>query len=78
MKFELSDHGLPLIQLKEARRELVLSLQHAANPIDQNILAQIVNVQIAIRAVEAVLEDLDSEIDGFAGATVAVLVAGRA
>jgi hypothetical protein len=64
MKMEFSDHGLPLIQLKEARRELVLSLQQSADPISQQTLSQIVNIQIAISAVETVMEDLDSELDG--------------
>jgi hypothetical protein len=78
MRFDFTDHGLPLIQLKEARRDLVLSLQGASDPISQDVLAQIVNVQIAISAVEAVIEDLDNETDGMAASNVAAFMSGRA
>ncbi len=77
MKSDLVDHGLPLIQLKEARRELVLSLQQTVGPISQNVLAQLVNIQIGISAVEAVIEDLDSESDG-PGEVRFACVSGRA
>ncbi len=78
MKCDFADHGLPLIQLKEARRELVLSLQHSPAPVNQQVLAQIVNIQIAIAAIEAVVEDLDSELDGAATSAVVTAFTGRA
>ena len=55
------DHGLPLVQLKEQRRELVVALQRHAGPISGWQLLQIATVQQAISAFEEVIFDLDAE-----------------
>jgi hypothetical protein len=57
----LSDHGLPLIQLKEQRRDLVVALQNRNGPISSWELMQIAAVQQAISAFEEVISDLDAE-----------------
>ena len=46
----LPDHGLPLIQLKEQRRDLVVALQNRSGPISSWELMQIAAVQQAISA----------------------------
>jgi hypothetical protein len=56
-----SDHGLPLIQLKERRRELVLALQNRVGPISDDELKQIAGIQQTISAFEDVIADLDYE-----------------
>ncbi len=60
MKY-LPDHGLPLIQLKEQRRDLVVALQNRSGPISSWELMQIAAVQQAISAFEEVIADLDAE-----------------
>jgi len=55
------DHGLPLVQLKEQRRELVVALQRHPGPISGWQLLQIATVQQAISAFEEVIFDLDAE-----------------
>lgn len=57
----LNDHGLPLIQLRERRRDLIVALigQHGL-PSEQHI-SELAAIQSAIAALEAVLEDLDAE-----------------
>ncbi len=57
----IPDHGLPLVQLKEQRRELVVALQRHAGPISGWQLLQIATVQQAISAFEEVIIDLDAE-----------------
>ena len=57
----IPDHGLPLVQLKEQRRELVVALQRHAGPISSWQLLQIATVQQAISAFEEVISDLDAE-----------------
>ncbi|WP_024510247.1 hypothetical protein [Bradyrhizobium sp. ARR65] len=57
----LHDHGLPLVQLKEQRRDLVVSLQNRSGPISGWELMQIAAVQQAIMAFEEVIADLDAE-----------------
>lgn len=57
------DHGLPLVQLKERRREMVVALQNRAGPIGEDELRQIAAVQQAISAFEEVIADLDCEIE---------------
>jgi hypothetical protein len=56
------DHGLPLVQLKEQRRELVLALMGREGPSRAQI-AEISFLQQAIAAMEAVIVDLDAEIE---------------
>ena len=57
----LPDHGLPLTQLKEQRRDLVVALQNRSVPISSWELMQIAAVQQAISAFEEVIADLDAE-----------------
>jgi hypothetical protein len=58
---DLPAHGLPLIQLKEQRRDLVVSFQNRNGPISGWELMQIAAVQQAIMAFEEVIADLDAE-----------------
>jgi hypothetical protein len=60
MMRHLPDHGLPLIQLKEQRRDLVVALQNRQGPISGWELMQIAAVQQAIMAFEEVIADLDA------------------
>jgi hypothetical protein len=46
----LPDHGLPLVQLKEQRRDLVVALQNRTGPVSGWELMQIAAVQQAISA----------------------------
>lgn len=55
----LLDHGLPLVQLKERRRELVVALQNQNRPLDAHQLLQIAAIQQAILAFQEVIDDLD-------------------
>ena len=60
MMRHLPDHGLPLVQLKEQRRDLVVALQNRAGPGTGWELMQIAAVQQAISAFEEVIADLDA------------------
>ncbi|MDI4236596.1 hypothetical protein OZ411_27665 [Bradyrhizobium sp. Arg237L] len=62
----LPDHGLPLVQLKEQRRDLVVALQNRAGPVSGWELMQIAAVQQAISAFEEVIADLDAELEAAA------------
>lgn len=55
------DHGLPLIQLKERRREMVIALQNRTGWVTEDELTKIAAIQQAIAAIEAVVTDLDCE-----------------
>jgi hypothetical protein len=57
------DHGLPLVQLKEQRRELVVALMGRKDPISKDQIAEIASLQQAIAAIEAVVVDLDAQIE---------------
>jgi hypothetical protein len=57
----LPDHGLPLVQLKEQRRDLVVALQNRSGPVTGWELMQIAAIQQAIQAFEEVISDLDAE-----------------
>jgi hypothetical protein len=61
MMRHLDDHGLPLIHLKEQRRDMVVSFQNRSGPISGWELMQIAAVQQAIMAFEEVIADLDAE-----------------
>jgi hypothetical protein len=61
----MPDHGLPLVQLKEQRRDLVVALQRHLGPISGWQLMQIAAVQQAISAFEEVITDLDAEAEAF-------------
>jgi hypothetical protein len=65
MKY-LPDHGLPLIQLKEQRRDLIVALQNRNGPVSGWELMQIAAVQQAISAFEDVIADLDAEMEAAA------------
>jgi hypothetical protein len=62
----LPDHGLPLVQLKEQRRDLVVALQNRNGPVSGWELMQIAAVQQAISAFEDVIADLDAELEAAA------------
>jgi hypothetical protein len=57
----LEDHGLPLVQLKERRRDLIVALMGRQGPLSKQQIAEIASLQSAIAAFEAVLDDLDAE-----------------
>jgi N-methylhydantoinase B/oxoprolinase/acetone carboxylase alpha subunit len=54
------DHCLPLVQLKERRRDLVRALRLPQH-IHQDLIAEIASVQLAIKAIEEVADDMDDE-----------------
>jgi len=60
---KLPDHGLPLVQLKEQRRDMVVSLQNRSGPVGSLELMQIAAIQTAILAFEEVIVDLDAEME---------------
>ena len=55
------DHGLPLVQLREQRRELVMALSGSKDPISSTQTAEIALLQHTIAAMESVIVDLDAE-----------------
>jgi hypothetical protein len=63
MSAYFADHGLPLVQLKERRRDLVIALRNRKRPPAKDELTEIAWVQQAISAVEEVIADLDAEIE---------------
>jgi hypothetical protein len=63
------DHGLPLVQLKEQRRELIIALMGRTGPLSKQQIAEIGAIQHAIAAMETVIADLDSEIGTVFAAT---------
>jgi hypothetical protein len=66
MTRHLPDHGLPLIQLKEQRRDLIVALQNRSTPVSYWELMQIAAIQQAISAFEEVISDLDAELEAAA------------
>ena len=64
----LPDHGLPLVQLKEQRRDLIVALQNRNGPVSGWELMQIAAVQQTISAFEDVIADLDAEMEAEAAA----------
>jgi hypothetical protein len=60
----LEDHGLPLVQLKEQRRDLVVALMGHQQSVSSHIIMQIAAIQQTIAAIEAVITDLDAELQG--------------
>jgi hypothetical protein len=59
---DFMDHGLPLIGLKEQRRDLIVALLGRKGPIPTKMINEIAAIQQAIAAIEAVIVDLDAEI----------------
>lgn len=53
----ISNDRLPLVLLRERRRELVLSLQGATDAVTRERIREIAEVQQAIKAIEAVLAE---------------------
>lgn len=62
---ELLDHGLPLVALKERRRDLIVALKERDVSLSDEKIAEIAAVQQAIAAIEAVICDLDAEVAAF-------------
>ncbi|MET3839719.1 hypothetical protein [Bradyrhizobium sp. OAE829] len=58
----LEDHGLPLVQLKERRRDMIVALLRRTGPIKNSQIAEIARIQQTIAAAEAVIVDLDTEL----------------
>jgi hypothetical protein len=56
------DHGLPLVDLKEQRRDLIVALMRRKGPISKEAINEIAAIQQAITAIEAVIVDLDAEL----------------
>jgi hypothetical protein len=59
----IEDHGLPLVQLKEPRRELVVALSRRHLPISGREIAKLAALQQTIAAMEAIVDDLDAPIE---------------
>ena len=57
------DHGLPLVQLKERRRDLVIALRNRKRPPAEHELMEIASVQQAIFAIEEVIANWDAEVE---------------
>lgn len=62
MSYNLPDHGLPLVALKEQRRELIVSLLGRTGPLPDEMIHKIAAIQTAIKAFEAVIDDMDEEL----------------
>jgi hypothetical protein len=58
---EMIDHGLPLVQLKERRREMVVALKGRTGSIGDDELRKIAAIQHTISAFEEVIAALDYE-----------------
>jgi len=56
-----TDHGLPLVQLKERRREMVVALQNRTGSVTDDELRKIAAIQQTISAFEDVIADMDCE-----------------
>lgn len=55
------DHGLPLVQLNEQRRDLVVALMgRRPGPISKEQIADIAAIQQAIACMEAIIVDLET------------------
>jgi hypothetical protein len=58
----LEDHGVPLVHLKEQRRDLIVALLGRTGRITKPQIAEIAAIRQAIAAVEAAVVDLDTEL----------------
>ncbi len=76
---QFDDHGLPLVALKEHRRDLVIALTGLNGPLSIEKISEIAAIQQAIAAIESVVCDLDAEIAGFEGLipSIAIAAVGR-
>jgi len=61
------DHGLPLVSLKEQRRDLIIALMGRKGPLSKEKIAEIAAIQQAIAAIESVICDLDAEMAAIEG-----------
>ena len=59
---DIADHGLPLVSLKEQRRDLIVSLRGRSGPLARQTVVEIAALQTAIAAIEAVIADLDDDV----------------
>ncbi len=59
------DHGLPLVALKEQRRDLIIALIGRDDPLSKETIVEIASIQQAIAAIESVICDLDAEMAAF-------------
>src|ERR1700712_144040 len=59
------DHGLPLVALKEQRRDLVIALIGRKGPLSGEKIGEIAAFQLAIAAIDSVICDLDAEMVAF-------------
>jgi hypothetical protein len=69
---DLPDHGLPVVQLKEQRRELIVAFQNRTGPVSGWELMQIAAIQQAISAFEDVIADLDAETESVPQAPILI------
>ena len=53
----ISNDRLPLVHLREQRRELVLSLQGQSHALTRDRIREIAELQQAIKAIEAVIAE---------------------
>lgn len=53
----LSDHRLPLVLLRERRRELVMEMRSRTPSISNDLIQEIAAIQQTIKAVEAVIAE---------------------
>jgi hypothetical protein len=63
MSDDFPDHGLPLVHLKERRRDLVIALRGRKRPPAEHELMEIASVQQAIVAIEEVIANWDAEVE---------------
>jgi len=56
-QFGLTDHKLPLIFMRERRRELVLELQAEGGKVTMQKIRDIAAIQQAIKAIEIVIAE---------------------
>ena len=61
MSNDFLDHGLPLVSLKEQRRDLIVALMGRNGPLSKEKIGEIAAIQQAIAAMGAVICDLDAE-----------------
>ena len=62
---DLEDHGLPLVALREQRRELILRLIGHSGPVPKGTIFEISALQNAIVACESVIQDLEEELKAY-------------
>ena len=55
--FNLDFHRLPLVRLRERRRELVLALADKPGVLRRDLIQEIAEVQQAIKAIEVVIAE---------------------